>query len=262
MGPDSTSFLEAVVALSRALALDMTFERRRATHLVVVAEDGREERPRGLAAAMSPHIRVTLATSAPWDTELPGVEIVSFGSPDDLQRLVEEADVLLVHWDVVAAHPSLAGAAAVKVFDLPAPRPLGDADTPALEGGELFLSASEDERDAWLDTLRRPIEVVPSVHAVAPLVSLCEEPWHWTRLRNAGEPRPPTEDVQLLLARQRGRVRPPETRQDASTMTDDAAPPRVLAAAAKLWGRTPESLRVRLRPALRRVQTRHRAGAG
>jgi GT2 family glycosyltransferase len=266
LGPAETSFVEAVAAVTRALGLEERFARRRAAHLVVVADEP-AARCRELAGALARHIRVTLASAVPVELEAPCLTVASFGSDEELARLALEADVVLAPGLAVVRHPVLATVPAVRIVDLPPHELSGEEVRELLDAGELFVCATEDERELWLErlgahgrldgdarradpTLRRLIDVVPSdaPDAIGPIVAVCEEPWRWTSRRGprrrAGAP---TEDVQVLLGRRR--VAPPEP----------VAEPRlapVTSAARGVWTRLPERLRVPLRSARRRVQAR------
>jgi glycosyltransferase involved in cell wall biosynthesis len=82
--------------------------------------------------------------------------------------------------------------------------------------------------------------------AIRPLEALVAEPWRWwgARARRPSQA-PLTEDAQLLLARTRGR-------RDASAAS--AFRLRAAAVARGIWWRTPESVRTRARPFVRRAQ--------
>jgi hypothetical protein len=236
LGPDALSFLEAVATLTETLGLERLFERRRATHLVVLDAGGRS---RELARTLGRHLRVTLAS---------GVE---------LRGLVAESDVLVLDPDALRRHRFLESARAVKVVDVGnGPPALDDA---SLDAGDLLVCRSEAQRETWLaalaarrpelgeEALRRLVAVVPSADAVEPIVAVCEEPWRWTSLRTRRRPQTlPTEDVQLLLGRRRADA--PRPAPGGESLAGGIA--------RTLWRRTPEGLRTRLRPALRRAQAR------
>jgi GT2 family glycosyltransferase len=205
-GSSGASFVEAMATVTQTLRLDALFERRRATRVVVLAYDTIGPRMAGPGArcweitrALGRHVSVTLASPGAVELKAPGVEVARFRSDEELRRLVDEADVLLVHGHAVEQHPFLATAAAVTVVDLYDPwlfenlehqrqHPPADAawmlardvdvQGELLDVGDFFVCASERQRDYWLGmlsargrldrdiyridpTLRQLIDIVP-----------------------------------------------------------------------------------------------------
>jgi hypothetical protein len=200
LGTAAPSFADAMASVTEALGLDALFERRRATHVVVVAYDAIGRRMAGPAArcwelsrALARHVRVTIASPTPVELEAPGVEIARFGSGDELHRLVQEADVVLVHGHSVEQHPFLARVAALRVVDLYDPwlfenlehqrrHPPGDAawmlardvevQGELLDVGDFFVCASERQRDYWLGMLSARGRLDRDAYAADPTLRL------------------------------------------------------------------------------------------
>jgi len=179
---DDDPYLNALVQVVHGLRLDRVFHRRPATRVVVVGYDrvgpGMTEpalRSWELAAAWAQSFPVVFASEWRVERDAPsGVEMTRFASAEGLQRLVEEADVVLVHGQAVERFPFLRRVRAVRIVDLYDPSLLENLEDqrsfPHLEGGRIarrdvevqrqlldtgdfFVCASVRERDYWLGML-------------------------------------------------------------------------------------------------------------
>ncbi len=179
---DDDPYLKALVQVVHGLRLDRVFDRRPATRVVVVGYDRVGQRMAGpavrsweIAAAWAQSVPVVFASEWKVEREPPsGVSVEWFASPAELERLVEEADVVLVHGHAVERFPFLRRVRALRVVDLYDPWLLENLENqrsfPPLEGdwivrrdvdvqrelldiGDFFVCASERQRDYWLGML-------------------------------------------------------------------------------------------------------------
>jgi glycosyltransferase involved in cell wall biosynthesis len=114
------------------------------------------------------------------------------------------------------------------------------AREPELRASTAERAAALADRYRWSD-------------AIAPLVAVCEQPWRWRSRRRRGSVSL-TEDAQIVLARARAAA--PYRSQTPGWTGAVPYRPLHVRMARKLWWWTPERLRIRLRPALRRAMSR------
>ena len=171
LGTLTPEFVDAMATVTHALRLDALFERRPATRVVVVGGPALRE----LARALGRSVAVTVATSEPL-APAAGVEVVEVGSEAELDRVVLEADVLVLDSAALAEHPQLAHAPALRIVDV------REGDDTARAHADVVLDGNA------------PLETI---------LDACEEPWRLRRRR----PATLTEDMQTLLALARAELR-------------------------------------------------------
>jgi GT2 family glycosyltransferase len=207
------AYLDAQHKVVSAFGLDKRFERYAATRLLVVvgpASGGAMcpgSRPWEMARSLSDIAQVTMATRSAPGAAGDGFAVELYRDEDKLRSLATGADVVILHGEGLADHGWVAGTGAIIVADLHDPRLFDhlaqEQATPngskqgrlsaavlqqLLKGCDLFLAASETQRDYWIGllsavgrlddaanrhdpTLRELIDVVPSGILDRP-------PWH------------------------------------------------------------------------------------
>jgi GT2 family glycosyltransferase/glycosyltransferase involved in cell wall biosynthesis len=130
---------------------------------------------------------------------------------------------------------------------------VGHGDVEAFSEALMRLAADEMLRAEMGTAAGRLADSYRWSDVVAPLLRVVEEPWRWRSMReNRASPVALTEDAQLLLRRWRKQhwAAKDESRRSARSSFDHTA--------RALWWRVPEPARARVRPLLRRLQTRAR----
>jgi GT2 family glycosyltransferase len=214
---DDAPYLEAMVRVSQALGLADLFPERRATRLLVLSFS---DNPRlwELARTAAGVMSVVYASPRAPDSAADGIEAVELTAPAVARQLAAEVDFVL----------GSGGDAELASF----------ADD--LRAGLLFHDAEADGRPevvrAGTPGSGPSVELVRPGDETAFFRSLASEPWQWRRA-DRGDPGPP-EDVLALLAKWRrdyGVHRSPRWHLAHAT-----------------WRLVPESIRVGIRPYLRR----------
>lgn len=176
--PSSTAAHHHVI---RAFGLDRLFDRALASSALVVTGERVGEKMRGpairaveIATALAGDASVTLAVPEDPDVSLsiPGVTVSVYRSDGDLVELAAAADLVIVQGYTLRRHPELRKAEALLVADLYDPwlfeamevhrgAPWGDDAVhhdvavlnELLDEADLFICASERQRDYWLGML-------------------------------------------------------------------------------------------------------------
>lgn len=207
LGNDSPPYVEAMGRVAELLRIGELFTDLPVTRLVVVSASdvigprmaGTAIRAWEIACALGQHVQVTLASPVPVGRTHPAVDVCHFTHEDQLRALVEGADAVVIFGFDLVRYPFLATTRALTIVDLYDPWIFGSLeqyDTMTLaeaerqkrheidtlnalvDCGDLFICASERQRDFWtgmlasrgrLDktaheqhpTLRSLIDVVP-----------------------------------------------------------------------------------------------------
>ena len=170
--------------------------RARARRLLVLAYDVIGERMAGpgirsweLACAVAPSTPVTVASTYPLDRAAPGVTTVRFETADEFERILRGHDAVLAQGYTSLHHKLLRSSDTLKIIDLYDPflftnlalqatAPLAEAEkaiafyaavqNELADFGDVFLCASERQRDYWLGALSARGRITPAAARADP----------------------------------------------------------------------------------------------
>jgi GT2 family glycosyltransferase len=196
LGAAGEAYLDSMARVTQGFRIDRVFERRRASRVLFLAYDVIADRMAGpavrsweIAHAIAVFAPVTLAFYKEIALESSTVELTSFSAPEELQALVEEADIVFYQGFSMEGLPSLRATRALRVVDLYDPwifedlelerwkdsgsanqRLRYDAEVQQrlLAAGDFFFCASERQRDYWLGMLTAVGRVERSVYGHDP----------------------------------------------------------------------------------------------
>lgn len=172
-------YVDAQYRVSTLFGLDRLFDKERASTVVVITSELVGDKMRGpairaleIAKALAFDAQTTLAVPALPNIDAGAVTVEAYESSDDLLRIVEGADVVVVQGYTLRRHPVLKTVDALIVADLYDPwlfesmeihrgAPWGDDAAgqevsvlnELLDTADAFICASERQRDYWIGML-------------------------------------------------------------------------------------------------------------
>ncbi len=195
MGNSSDDYATSVRRVVEFLKINDLFVDAPARHVVVLCHDligprmaGTAIRAWEMACALAQHARVTVACDRPVERTFPGVDSVLIDGEVGqlaLERLVEKADVVVLFGFDLVRYPFIAHCTALRVVDLYDPWIFGSLEqydgmsssqadaaknhevnalNQLMDVGDLFVCASERQRDFWFGMLASRGRLDKSAH--------------------------------------------------------------------------------------------------
>lgn len=186
-------YLDAMHKVVSAFRLDDMFTQARASSVLFVGYDKLGKRMAGpaircweLAKVVSRHVSVTVASPDPIEHAWEGIETIHFRTPEQLEELVQEFDVVVIYGYTLHLFPFLREVPGVLVADMVTPWVLENLevlrDEPdsfadpdirlaehsqadLVETADFIMCASERQRDYWMGMLTSLGRVDRGVHA-------------------------------------------------------------------------------------------------
>jgi GT2 family glycosyltransferase len=184
MGNGSDGYATAFRRVVDFLDIDKVFVDAPARHVVVLCHDligprmaGTAIRAWEIACSLAQHARVTVASDRPVERSFPGVDTLLIEGElgqQALEQLVGQADVVVVFGFDLIRYPFIASSTALRVVDLYDPWIFGSLEqydgmstsqanatknhevnalNQLIDVGDLFICASERQRDFWMGML-------------------------------------------------------------------------------------------------------------
>ncbi len=199
MGNGSDDYSEAFRRVVELLNIRDIFQDAPARHVVVLCHDligprmaGTAIRAWETACALAQHARVTVACDRPVERSFPGVDTLFINGEvghEALRQLIDGADVVFVFGFDLVRYPFIANSTALRVVDLYDPWIFGSLEqydgmtnsqadatkdheinalNQLLDVGDMFVCASERQRDFWMGMLASRGRLNKAAHDLDP----------------------------------------------------------------------------------------------